>query len=239
MSENNPLDRGKAAAGAKAAEAVSPGMRLGLGTGSTVAYFLRALGQRFQNGELPGIVGVPTSLHTENVAGELGIPQTTLQEVGALDLTVDGADEVDPDLDLIKGLGGALLREKMVAQVTQYLIIIADQGKLVKRLGTRSPLPVEVIPFAWESQIPFLEELGARAVIRSGSGGNPFLTDNGNVILDCHFHDGIGAPSALQEALEKRAGVVESGLFLGMADKVLVGGAGDVLTMTREEAGAV
>lgn len=237
MSQNDPFAKGKAAAGAKAAEAVTPGMRLGLGTGSTAAFFLSALGRRFQNGELPGIVGVPTSLRTQEEAGKLGIPLSTLQEVGSLDLTVDGADEVDPALDLIKGLGGALLREKMVAQVTKHLIIIADRRKLVDRLGTRSPLPLEVVPFAWESHVPFLHELGARAVIRSGPDGAPFRTDNGNVILDCHFSKGIGDAWALQDALAKRAGVVESGLFLGLADEVLVGGEGDVMTMTRKEAG--
>jgi ribose 5-phosphate isomerase A len=237
LSLNDPLDKGKAMAGAKAAEAVSPGMRLGLGTGSTVAFYLRALGRRVQDGDLPGIVGVPTSLRTERAAGELGIPLATLQEVGSLDLTVDGADEVDPNLDLIKGLGGALLREKMVAQVTRRLIIIADQTKLVGRLGTRSPLPVEVVPFAWESHVPFLQELGARAVVRSGPGGELFLTDNGNIILDCHFPQGIGDAPALQIALAGRAGVVESGLFLGMAAEVLVGGEVDVMTMTRKEAG--
>jgi ribose 5-phosphate isomerase A len=213
-------------------------MRLGLGTGSTVAFYLRALGRRVQEGELPGIVGVPTSRWTEREAGELGIPLTTLEEVGLLDLTVDGADEVDPELDLIKGLGGALLREKMVAQATRHMIIIADQSKLVDRLGTRSPLPVEVVPFSWESHLPFFETLGARAVLREAPNGQPFSTDNGNLILDCHFSGGIGDPLGLQDALANRAGVVESGLFLGMADEVLVGGEGDLLKMTRKEASA-
>ena len=166
LSQTNPAMSGKAAAGAQAAQAVAPGMKLGLGTGSTVAFFLDALGNRYQEGELPGILGVPTSLRTEKRAGELGIPLATLEEVGTLDLMVDGADEVDPQLDLIKGLGGALLREKMVAQVTQHLIIIVDEGKLVDRLGTRSPLPVEVVPFSWKSQLPFLRGLGAEAVLR-------------------------------------------------------------------------
>ena len=159
-------------------------------------------------------MGVPTSLHTETEAGKLGIPLGTLQEVRFLDLTVDGADEVDPDLDLIKGLGGALLREKMVAQATRPTGHHRGRSKVVDRLGTRSPLPVEVVPFAWESHLPFLEELGARAVVRSGPDGDPFLTDNGNVILDCHFSAGISDPWGLQDALAARAGVVESGLFL-------------------------
>ena len=169
MSQTDPSDKGKALAGAGAAEAVQPGMKLGLGTGSTVAFFLQALGRRARAGELPGIVGVPTSLWTEKEAGALGIPLATLQEVGSLDLTVDGADEVDPNLDLIKGMGGALLREKMVAQATKRLIIIADERKVVDRLGTRSPLPVEVVPFAWESHVwePVPRSDWERAGIRS------------------------------------------------------------------------
>jgi ribose 5-phosphate isomerase A len=208
-------------------------MKVGLGTGSTVAFFLRALGTRFQDGEIPGIVGVPTSLRTESEAGQLGIPMATLEEVGTLDLTVDGADEVDPGLDVIKGLGGALLREKMVAQATRHMIIIIDEEKLVDRLGTRSPLPVEVVPFSWESQGPFLETLGARPVVREVPGGRFYYTDNGNLILDCHFSAGIQNASELQDALAARAGVVESGLFLNMVDEVLVGGEGGVERMTR------
>lgn len=233
MPQEDPFEKGKALAGARAAEAVSPGMKVGLGTGSTVAFFLRELGRRVQRGELPGIVGVPTSLRTEKAAGELGIPLTTLQDVGSLDVTVDGADEVDPELDLIKGLGGALLREKMVAQATAHFIIIIDQSKRVDRLGTRSPLPLEVVPFAWESHLPFLDRLGASAVIRSGPYGEHFRTDNGNYILDCHFDRGIDDPLALHDELTRRAGVVESGLFLGMAGEVLVGGNGEVTTMFR------
>jgi len=137
-----PAEMGKEAAGIQAADIIQPGMVLGLGTGSTVSFFLEALGARFNSGELPGIAGVPTSLRTEAHAMELGIPLTTLERVGALDVTVDGADEVDPNLDLIKGLGGALLREKMVAQVTRHMVIIVDGGKRVDRLGMRSPVPV-------------------------------------------------------------------------------------------------
>jgi ribose 5-phosphate isomerase A len=234
LPEVDPSEKGKAEAGARAADAVRPGAKLGLGTGSTVAHFLQALGRRLQNEELPGIVGVPTSSWTESRARELGISLSTLQEVGTLDLTVDGADEVTPDLDLMKGLGGALLREKMVAQATRHLVIIVDEGKLVDRLGTRSPLPVEVVPFSWESHIPFLRFLGARAVIRAGIDGSFFETDNGNFVLDCHFPDGIEDPVGLQDALAKRAGIVESGLFLGMANEVFVGSPGRVANMVRE-----
>ena len=233
MPRDHAADEEKAVAGSAAAEAVSAGLKMGLGTGSTVSFFLRALGRRVQGGELPGIIGVPTSIRTEKEAGELGIPLATLEEVGSLDLTVDGADEVDPRLDLIKGLGGALLREKMVAQASRRVVIIADQSKLVEGLGDRSPLPVEVVPFAWESHLPFLRELGADPVIREKPGGGLFRTDNGNLILDCFFSEGIGDPPALGEVLDKRAGVVESGLFLGIADEVLVGGEGRVHRMTR------
>ncbi|NNM06221.1 MAG: ribose 5-phosphate isomerase A, partial [Gemmatimonadetes bacterium] len=220
-------------AGAKAAEAVAPGMILGLGTGSTVAFFLASLAERFREGEIPGIVGVPTSAWTQRRSEELGIPLVTLQEARALDLTVDGADEVDPQLDLIKGLGGALLREKMVAQATRHMVIIVDEGKMVERLGMRSPLPVEVVPFSWESHLSFLESLGAQPALRSGEDGTPYLTDNGNPILDCRFPEGIPDPMGLQEALAARAGVVESGLFLGMAGEVLVGTEGGVDRITR------
>ena len=233
MTPENPSEHGKAIAGTKAAEGVAPGMVLGLGTGSTVAFFLRALALRFQAGELPDIVGVPTSLQTEQEAGVLGIPLTTLEEAGTLDLTVDGADEVDPQLDLIKGLGGALLREKMVAQATRRLVIIADERKVVDRLGSRSPLPVEVVPFEWGSHLSFFGSLGAEPVLRTKAGGDPFVTDNGNFILDCRFPEGMGDPQGLDRALMARAGIVESGLFLGMAQEVLIGGEGEVRTLVR------
>jgi ribose 5-phosphate isomerase A len=214
-------------------------MRLGLGTGSTVAFFLQALGQRLRDGEIPGIVGVPTSLRTEREARELGIPLAPLEDVGLLDLTVDGADEVDPKLGLVKGMGGALLREKMVAQATRRLLIIVDEGKLVDRLGTRSPLPVEVVPFAWQSHLPFLEALGARGSLRENPDGSPFFTDNGNLVLDSRFFSGMAAPEEVERKLAHRAGIVESGLFLGMTDEVYVGGSGgDVRILGAEKSGA-
>ena len=233
LSPKNPAETGKAMAGAKAAEAVSPGMKLGLGTGSTVAHFLASLSKRLEAGEIPGIVGVPTSIRTQKACEALGIPLGPLEGVGQLDLTVDGADEVDPQLDLIKGLGGALLREKMVAQATDHLIIIVDEGKVVDRLGTRSPLPVEVVPFSWESHVPILETLGARPILRTGENGEPYLTDNGNFILDCRFHHGIKNPVGLNNTLAGRAGIVESGLFLGMAGEVLIGTETEVVRITR------
>lgn len=223
MTPNGSAERQKEAAGTRAAEEIQPGMVLGLGTGSTVAHFLLALGKRYAEGDLAGIVGVPTSVHTEAVARDLGLPITTLEEAGTLDVTVDGADEVDPKLNLIKGLGGALLREKMVAQATRRLVIIVDEGKVVQRLGTRSPLPVEVVPFSWRSHLPFLREHGAEPELRRSQDGDPFETDNGNCILDCRFPDGIPDPAALDQALSARAGILESGLFLGLAREAIVG----------------
>ncbi len=234
MTLNRLAETGKKAAGIRAAQGIQPGMVLGLGTGSTVAYFLDALGARVSDGELPGVVGVPTSDRTESRATELGIPLTSLEEAGSLDVTVDGADEVAPNFDLIKGLGGALLREKMIAQATTKLVIIVDEGKVVSKLGTRSPVPVEVLPFGWRSHLPFLGRVGATPELRLGADGEPFHTDNGNYILDCHFPAGIPDPIALDGALAGRAGVLESGLFLGMAKEVLVGGDGGVDVLERD-----
>lgn len=235
MAPQDRIEKGKEAAGIRAAESVAPGMVLGLGSGSTVAYFLEELGRRCRRGELPGVVGVPTSAHTEKEARALGIPLATLEEMGELNLAVDGADEVDPELELIKGLGGALLREKMIAQASQRLVIIVDQTKLVGRLGTRSPLPVEVVPFSWKAHLPFLRSLGAEATLRTKAGGEPFTTDNGNFVLHCEFPDGISDPAALDAALAARAGIVESGLFLGLAGEVIVGGEGESWSRSRPD----
>ena len=203
-------------------------MRLGLGTGSTVAHFLEHLGARLESGELSDVVGVPTSVRTEEAARRLRIPLATLEELGSLDLTVDGADEVDPGLDLIKGLGGALLREKMVAQASARMLVIVDDSKLVGRLGERAPLPVEVVPFGHASHIAWLRDLGAEPRLRAAGDGVPYRTDNGNLILDCRFHGGIGDPAGLEGRLARRAGVVGSGLFLDLAGEAVVAGTGGV-----------
>lgn len=195
-------------------------MRLGLGTGSTIQHFLELLAGRIKAGDLSGIVGVPTSLRTERSCKELGIALTTLADTPALDLAVDGADEVDPGFRLIKGLGGALLREKMVAQAARRFAIIADDSKRVGRLGTRSPLPVEVVEFQWECHQPFLAALGGEPTLRTTSDGEPYRTDNGNLILDCRFEGGMDDPESVDRALNDRAGVVDHGLFLGLATEV-------------------
>ncbi len=198
------------------------GMVIGLGTGSTADFFLQALGNALKTGRLHDVVGVATSRQSERRSRELNIPLSTLAESPRLDVTVDGADEVDPQLDLIKGLGGALLREKIVAQNSKRLIIIADASKSVQKLGTKSPLPVEVAQFAHETQETFLKSLGAIPVLRRSPDGSIFVTDNGNYIYDCRFTAGIDDPRQLSIALRKRAGIVESGLFLGIATVALV-----------------
>jgi ribose 5-phosphate isomerase A len=221
----------------RAAEAAIPflrdGMTIGLGTGSTADFFLLALAAAIQSGQLKAIRGVPTSHACEKRAGELRIALTTLLESPSLDVTVDGADEVDPNLDLIKGLGGALIRERIVAQASRQLIIIADTSKRVTRLGTRSPLPVEVVPFSHEVQPVFFKSLGATPALRMAD-GKPFITDNGNVIYDCTFPGGMDHPATTERQLHNRAGVVGTGLFLGMATHVLVADENQVTRMDRK-----
>jgi ribose 5-phosphate isomerase A len=229
----------KRAVGIEAAELVESGMRLGLGTGSTVAHLLTALAKRLHAGGLVDVVGVPTSLRTASEARELGIVLTSLTETPILDLTIDGADEVDPELNVIKGLGGALLREKMVAQASRRLAIMVDEAKTVPTLGTRCPVPVEVIQFGWEVHGPFVESFGAHPILRVGPDGEPMITDNGNYIIDCRFPGGIDDADSFERAIGARAGIVESGLFLGMATEVLVSGPAGVETLTVKDSGGV
>lgn len=223
----------KEMASAEAARRVKPGMRLGLGTGSTMACFLRRLAERIGRGELPGVVGVPTSMRTKEEASGLGIPLAPAGEVGRPDLVVDGADEVAPDLGLVKGLGGALLREKVVAQAAGRMLVIVDETKLVGRLGERAPLPVEAVPFGIAGQMRWLEDLGARPALRKDADGRPLRTDNGHVVVDCWFDGGIEDPARVDRRIAGRAGLVESGLFLGLAEEALVAGRGGVRRMRR------
>jgi ribose 5-phosphate isomerase A len=225
----------KRAAAARAVEEVRSGMRLGLGTGSTVSHFLDLLGARLQAGEVSDLVGVPTSVRTAEHATRLGMALGDLHELAPLDLTVDGADEIDPRLRLIKGLGGALLREKMVAQASRQLIVIADASKVVRTLGEQAPLPVEVVPFAWETHGPFLERLGAHPELRRTASGEPYVTDNGNYVFDCRFEGGIAEPEKLEAALRRRTGVVASGLFLGLASLAFVAGEAGVRVLLGDE----
>jgi ribose 5-phosphate isomerase A len=210
----------------RAAEAalkyVASGMVVGLGTGSTADQFLQALARDIKSGKLANIKGVPTSVQSERRAKELGIALTTLAESPNPDVTIDGADEVDPNFDLIKGLGGALLREKIVAENSKKLVIIADAGKVVPKLGTRAMLPVEVVQFCHEVHVPFLKAMGAVPELRKSSQGSPYITDNGNYIYDCRFTIGIDQPKKVEQALHQRAGIVETGLFLGMATFAII-----------------
>jgi ribose 5-phosphate isomerase A len=204
----------------RALELVPNDCRIGLGSGHAAQAFVRALGQRVRTGSLH-VQGVPTSEDTGQLARQEGIPLLTLAEAGILELTVDGADEVDPHIDLIKGYGRALVREKIVAASSRRLIILVGQEKLVPQLGARGKLPVEVIPFALPLCERRLSQLGCRPVLyRQGS--EPFATDNGNHILDCQI-DPIADPRELEMDLRAIPGVVGTGLFLGMADTVLVG----------------
>lgn len=213
----------KRLAAERAVEFIRPGMVVGLGSGSTSALAVRRLAALLESGALSGVVGVPTSRETETLARSLGVPLTTLEEHPVVELAIDGADEVDPDLCLIKGGGGALLREKIIAQASRRLIIAVDAGKLSPRLGTRWPVPVEVLTFGWRSQALFLEGLGARVTLRLGPEGEPYRTDQGNFILDCAFGP-ISRPAELAAKLEARAGLVEHGLFIGMTSELIVAG---------------
>jgi len=224
----------KQQAAERAVEFVESGMVVGLGYGRTVRLALHRLAQLLQAGDRRDVVGVPCSIQTEAEARQLGIPLTTLDEHPVVDLTIDGADEVAPNLDLIKGGGGALLREKIVAQASRREIIVVDETKLSPALGTRRPLPVEVVPFGWCSQAAFLEALGARVTVRQGPDGTPFRTDQSNVILDCDFGP-IAEPARLAAQLDARAGIVAHGLFLGLATDVIVAGVQEIRHLRRGE----
>ena len=221
----------KQRAAAAALDLLRDGMIVGLGTGSTAECFIRALAEALRSGRLKGVRGVPTSDRSDALARDLGIPLVALAQVDQIDIDVDGADEIDPDLNLIKGLGGALLREKVVAQNSRRMVVVADAGKRVDALGTRAPLPVEVVRFGHELQARFLRSMGCTPALRTTSTGSPFHTDNGNVIYDCRFAR-IDDPQALEAALKRRAGVVETGLFLGIADTAIVADGDGVTTLT-------
>jgi ribose 5-phosphate isomerase A len=212
----------KRTAASEALTYVQSGMVLGLGSGTTTAYFVDMLGESLKTRALEDIIGVPTSEETAAQARGWGIPLTTLSDRPRLDLAVDGADEVDPDFNLIKGLGRALLREKIVEIHAQRLLVIVDASKLVPRLGTRGPLPVEIVPFQAEAHVRWLNTLGCRAELWLEDDGARVVTDNGNYLVRCWFPDGIADSYALARALADRPGVVEHGLFLDMASMVIV-----------------
>lgn len=216
------MSQAKRAAGRRAAEMIEDGTRVGLGTGSTVHFTLLRLAERIREEGL-AVRGVPTSLDTERKARELGIPLVTLEEVDALDLTVDGADEIDPAFQMIKGGGGALLREKVVAHATIRQVIVVGRDKRVERLGTTFALPVEVVPFARPLVTREITGLGATPSVRVTDSGAEYRTDNGNAILDCRFPEGIEDPAAMERRLDAIPGVVETGLFIDLAHVCVVG----------------
>ncbi len=222
-------DLEKEAAARSSLRFVKDGQVVGLGTGSTAAYFIQLLGEKVKNGLQ--IRGIPSSNRSREQAASLGIPLTTLDECQQIDVTVDGADEVDPQLRLIKGGGGALLHEKIVASATKQLVIVVDASKRVPVLG-KFPLPVEVVKFAKALVKKRIEALGAQVEMRHNPDGKPFLTDENNYILDCHFGQIRGA-DGLANKLSDMPGIVEHGLFIGMASVVLVANGSEVIELRR------
>jgi ribose 5-phosphate isomerase A len=222
MEHNTQQDTWKHLAGEAAANLIEDGMVLGLGTGTTATQMIYAVGRRIQEGlRITGAVA--TSQVSEELARKLGIPLTDLDTHPVLDLAIDGADEIDGQLRLIKGGGGALLREKIVASAARRFIVIADTTKQVTQLGRNTPLPVEVVPFAATPVSKRLEALGAFVRLRR-AGDSVFFTENCNVILDCFFADGIADPTDLEAHIRSIIGVVEIGLFLNMAERAIIGG---------------
>jgi ribose 5-phosphate isomerase A len=218
----------------RAVEFIKSGMIVGLGHGSTADFAVQRIAELLKRGELSNVIGIPCSTQVEHKARRLGIPLTTLEEHTVIDLTIDGADEVDPNMDLIKGGGGALLREKIVAQASRREIIVVDESKLSPTLGARWAVPVEVVPFGWQSQARFIESLGATVKLRKDESGKPFATDQDNLILDCNFGP-ISDPVRLAEALNGRTGIVAHGLFLGLATDLIIANTEGVHHRTRNK----
>ncbi|CAH2600770.1 Ribose-5-phosphate isomerase A [Rhodovastum atsumiense] len=216
---------------------VQSGMTVGLGTGSTAIFATRHIAALLQEGALREVVAFATSVAVRREAESLGIPLLADDMPRAIDLTIDGADEIDPRLDLIKGGGGALLREKIVAEASRRVIIVADDGKLSPCLGTRWPVPVEVLPYGWQSQARYLATLGAEVALRRDAAGAELRTDQGNLILDCRFGP-IADAADLARSLAARAGIMEHGLFLGIAHDVVIAGCDGIRHLRRGGGGA-
>ena len=232
MAQPAMIEQYKQQAAERALEFVVSGMIVGLGTGSTAMYATRRLGQLLHDGLLHDIVGVATSAATAVAAEQLRIPLLANDLAREIDVTIDGADEVSPELDLIKGGGGAMLREKIVAQASHRRVIVVDDSKLSPRLGVRRPVPVEVVRFGWRRQAEYLHSLGAEVTLRVLSADAPFVTDQGNLVLDCAFGP-IADPAGLAARIRARAGIVEHGLFVGLTSDLIVAGADGLRHLVR------
>ena len=230
---SDELVRWKREAAEQAVRTVRDGMVIGLGTGSTSELAIQALGERVQAGLQ--IVGVPTSIRSEELAGSLGIPLADIQDVDRIDLTIDGADEILPGtLTVLKGRGGALLREKLVAIASLREVIIADDTKLVEQIGSRFPVPVEVVPFGWRLPRQQIEALGGKSVLRPAEDGqSPYITDNHNYILDVDFGP-IADPAGLASQIKAIHGVVDHGLFIDLISEAIICGSSGIQNLTRE-----
>lgn len=232
--EMDPVKVMKQEVGKAAAALVKSGTIVGLGTGSTTAYAIEYLGKRLQSGELKDIKGIPTSFQAEVLAKQYGIPLTTLDAVDHIDIAIDGADEVDPQKNLIKGGGAAHTREKIVDALAAQFVVVVDSGKLVDRLGSTFLLPVEVIPMAITPVMRAIEKLGGKPELRMGiKKAGPVITDQGNMVIDVKF-DSIDNPAELEKTLNNIPGVLENGLFVGVADLILVGEVKDGQATVRE-----
>ncbi|MGK7899914.1 MAG: ribose-5-phosphate isomerase RpiA [Hormoscilla sp.] len=232
--ENDPVKVMKREVGKAAAARVQSGTIVGLGTGSTTAYAIEHLGARLKSGDLKNIQGIPTSFQAEVLAKQYGIPLTTLDAVDRIDIAIDGADEVDPQKNLIKGGGAAHTREKVVDSLADQFIVVVDAGKLVDKLGSTFLLPVEVIPMAMTPVMRAIEKLGGKAELRMGvKKAGPVVTDQGNMVIDVKF-DSIDNPAELEKTLNNLPGVLENGLFVGVADLVLVGEVKDGNPVVKE-----
>lgn len=227
----NKSEEQKKIVGEKAAEFIKPGMIVGLGTGSTAYYATLKVGELYKEGKLDNIKCIPSSNSTERLAEELGLPLTNFDEHQEIDVTIDGADEIDESLNVIKGGGGALLREKIIAQSSKRLIIVADESKLSEKLGTTWAVPIEVIPFAVGVELKYLKSLGAEIEIRKDKNGEIYRTDENNIILDTNFGI-IDNPGQLEFLLNRRAGIVENGLFIGLVSRVIAIKNNELLELT-------
>ncbi|UZQ53593.1 ribose-5-phosphate isomerase RpiA [Trichothermofontia sichuanensis B231] len=234
MTTTDPVTLMKQAVGKAAADRVQSGMIVGLGTGSTTAYAIQSIGERLRAGDLKDIKGIPTSFQAIVLAKEYGIPLTTLDEVEKIDLAIDGADEVDPHKNLIKGGGAAHTREKIVDTLAEYFIVVVDSSKIVDRLGSTFLLPVEVLPLAMTPVMRAITKLGGQPQLRMGvKKAGPVITDQGNFVIDVKF-DRIDDPATLEKELNNIPGVLENGLFVGVTDLVLIGEVKDGQPIVRE-----